>query len=65
MTRLTRSALMRVVAFGPTACVGSKKATNVSTATIGQQLEDLEKAYNRRLLSDAEYDKKRKEILKS
>jgi hypothetical protein len=65
MTRLTLSALMIVVAFATSACIGGKKVTNVSTATIGQQLEDLEKAHGEGLLTDAEYNKKRKEILRS
>ncbi len=43
---------------------GSKQTTNVKTTTTGQELEDLETAYKNGLLSDQEYQKKRKEILK-
>ena len=41
----------------------SKTTNNVSTTTVGAELEALEKAHNEGLLTEKEYDAQRKKIL--
>ena len=63
MKALTIALLCSVLAV--TACGRpSKSTTNVSTATTGQELDDLKAAFDNGALSEDEYEKKRKEILK-
>lgn len=47
------------------ACVrgGSKSETVVSTTTTGQELTDLQKAFDDGVISEEEYNKKKAEIL--
>ena len=57
-----------VVALAATsACVPrrSKQTTNVSTVSTGQQLTDLKAALDAGAISQEEFDKKQKEILKN
>lgn len=54
------------LALGPlvlTAC-GSSANTQVSTTSTGQELIDLQDAYDRGLITEKEYQKKRQQILK-
>lgn len=44
-------------------CGGSQKVENKST-TVGQELQDLETARNKGLLTEDEYQKQRQEVLK-
>lgn len=45
---------------------GGAKSQNINTATtMGQELEDLDKAHEKGLISDKEYKSARKDILKS
>jgi hypothetical protein len=48
------------------ACVGRKavQSTSVSTTTTGQELTDLQSALDNGLITQQEFDKKRKAILK-
>ena len=48
-----------------TACGGSKTTNNVQTTTVGQELEALEVAYAKGLMTEKEYETQRKRILKS
>ncbi len=46
------------------ACSGkSVKVENNNTATMGQELQDLDKAYQDGIITKAEYDKSKKRIL--
>jgi hypothetical protein len=54
------SALLLLTACGG----GSETKTEVITATTGQQLTDLKEAYDAGALSEKEYEKERKKILK-
>ena len=65
MTRGIIGTVLIVAMFGLTACGRSaKQTTNVSATTTGQELNDLKKALDSGLISQAEYDKKRKALLK-
>jgi hypothetical protein len=44
-------------------CVSSSKVQN-SNVSLGQQLEDLRKAHENGTISDKEYDRLRKDIMK-
>lgn len=59
-----------VIALAIVACLGladcgsrSKTTTTVSTTTVGQELADLQAAYESGAMSTEEYEKKRKQIL--
>ena len=43
---------------------GAKVQSSVTTTTMGQELQDLEESYKKGLLTEAEYKKARKAILK-
>ncbi len=43
---------------------GAKVNSTVTTTTMGQELQDLETTYNKGLLTEEEYKKARKAILK-
>lgn len=43
---------------------GSRVQSNISTTTEGQQLIDLKKAYDEGAISETEYERKKKQILK-
>lgn len=48
-----------------TACGShSKTETNVKSTTTGQELTDLQTAFDSGIISEDEYEKKKKEILK-
>lgn len=65
MTIKTITVLLLCSALTVTACGRSaKNTTNVSTSTTGQELTDLKTAYEAGAMSEAEYEKKRKQILK-
>ena len=58
--------ILLVALTGMSACGSgrSKQTTTVTTTTTGQQLTDLKAALDAGAISQAEYDKKRKKILK-
>lgn len=66
MKRLLIATVTLTVVLGLTSCGhrGGKQTTNVSTTTTGQQLIDLQSALDDGAITQKEYDKKRKEILK-
>ncbi len=43
---------------------GSKSSVQASTTTTGQELLDLKKSYDAGIITEKEYDKKKKQILK-
>lgn len=58
-------ALMLGMSVTVTGCGRSAKATtNVSTVSAGQQLTDLQKAYESGAITEKEYNKKREQILR-
>ena len=63
-TRIRLFALMLLVTFSLTGCGGGGAKVETRTTTTGQELLDLDKAYKEGLLSEKEYDKKKKEIMK-
>ncbi len=67
MKRMGITALLLVSIAGVSACVPgrAKQTTTVQTTTAGQQLTDLKKALDEGAITQAEYDKKRKDILKN
>ena len=63
---------MLMLAIGPMAGCGSKKAdpttsqtTQVKTTTKGQELQDLEAAHSKGIIDDVEYEKQKKMILEA
>lgn len=61
---------VNVMILGGCCCPGSggsattKTETTINTTTTGQQLIDLQKAYESGALSEKEYNRQREEILK-
>ena len=56
--------LMLLMTFSLTGCGGGGAKVETRTTTTGQELLDLDKAYKEGLLTEKEYDKKKKEIMK-
>lgn len=54
---------MAALSCSMVSCIGSTKVETRST-TIGQELEDLDDARNKGLITEDEYAKKRQEIMK-
>lgn len=44
---------------------GSNAKVEARTTTVGQELQDLDEARNKGLITESEYQQKRKEIMKS
>ena len=63
-TRTRLFMLILLVAFGLTGCGGGGAKLDARTTTTGQELLDLDKAYKEGLITEKEYDKKKKEIMK-
>lgn len=67
MKRLLINSLCIVALLGVSACGSGrvKTTTNIETATTGQQLIDLKKALDSGVITEKDYEKKHKEILKN
>ncbi len=62
--RLIVLALFGVLALGVGSCGGGAEVqSSISTATVGQQLLDLKKAYDSGAITKQEYEQQRKKIL--
>ena len=62
--RLALLAMCGVLMCGAVACGGGAEVqSKVSTATVGQQLLDLKKAYDSGAVTKQEYEQQRKKIL--
>ena len=59
--------ILLTVGVGVTGCSGggAKLQNKTTTTTMGQQLIDLDKAYKQGIITEKEYNKARKEILKN
>jgi len=66
MKQLIRLTLLAAVLASPVAFSGcsSSKTTNSTSATVGQQLIDLDKAYKEGVITKEQYDKMKKEIIR-
>jgi hypothetical protein len=64
--RLIAGVLMGAAMLGVTAAGGCGSTSKVesNSATVGQELQDLDTARNKGLLTEDEYNKQREEILK-
>ncbi|MDU9003374.1 SHOCT domain-containing protein [Sedimentitalea todarodis] len=56
--------ILSLVAVSACGGGGARNTTHMTTATTGQELTDLKAALDAGAISQAEYEKKRKEILK-
>jgi len=59
--------ILAVGAWLPGCCGGSSKTVvtpQTHTTTLGQELQDLEAAHNKGAISDADYEKAKKNLLK-
>ena len=66
MNTLLRIALLSLVLVAPaalTGCSSSKTTTNTS-ATVGQQLIDLDRAYKDGVITKDQYEKMKKELIR-
>ena len=63
-TRIRMFALMLLVTFSLTGCGGGGATMEATTTTTGQELLDLDKAYKAGLMTEKEYNNKKKEIMK-
>lgn len=59
--------LLLTFSLGLTACGGGGATTEVSTSTqtLGQELIDLQKAYEAGVMTESEYNKTRERLIKS
>ncbi|MCP3665034.1 MAG: hypothetical protein GY696_21480 [Gammaproteobacteria bacterium] len=66
-TKIYIASLLIVSAFTLTACGGGDSTTtsNTVTTTLGQELEDLDAAHKKGILSDSEYEKAKESLIKS
>ena len=63
-TRIRLFMLMLFVTFSLTGCGGGGATMEARPTPTGQELLDLDKAYKEGLLTEKEYEKKKKEIMK-
>ena len=63
-TRIRMFAFMLLVTFSLTGCGGGGATMEATTTTTGQELLDLDKAYKAGLMTEKEYNNKKKEIMK-
>ena len=63
-TRIRLFMLMLLITFSLTGCGGGGAKVDARTTTTGQELIDLDKAYKEGLLTEKQYESKKKEILK-
>lgn len=61
---LFAATLATLLSLGGCGGGGAKVESQITTTTMGQELQDLEESYKKGLLSDSEYKKARKAILK-
>ncbi|SFT67195.1 SHOCT domain-containing protein [Sedimentitalea nanhaiensis] len=66
MKRIAIGSLLILSLIAVSACSGggAKTTNTISTATTGQELTDLKAALDAGAITESEYEKKRKEILK-
>ena len=65
MTQLRLIALATILLATLSACGGggAKVSTQTTTTTVGQELQDLDEAYAKGLISEGEYNKQREKVL--
>ncbi len=56
--------IMLLMTFSLTGCGGGGATMEARTTTTGQELLDLDKAYKEGLITEKDYAKKKKEIMK-
>jgi hypothetical protein len=61
---LFAASLATLLAVGGCGGGGAKVNSQITTTTMGQELQDLEESYKKGLLSESEYTRARKAILK-
>ena len=61
---LPLTSLALISAIGLAGCGGGDSTVQASSTTMGQELMDLDESRQKGLISDKEYDKAKKEILK-
>jgi uncharacterized membrane protein len=66
LKKLTLIGLLGVTTVALSACGGGRTSNEntMKTTTVGQELTDLQAAYDNGIITEKEYEKKKKEILK-
>ncbi len=67
MSRRRNAALLSVcllAAIGIAGCSGGSAKVEANTVSVGQELQDLDAARNKGLITEQEYQDKRKDIMK-
>lgn len=62
--RVVAVVLVLMVGISFIGCGGGKTSVKQSSTTIGQELIDLEKAYNDKIITKKQYEEQKKKILK-
>jgi hypothetical protein len=57
--------LVFTISLASVGCGGGGASVQQNTTTLGQQLQDLHSAYEAGIITEKEYEKKRKEMLKN
>ncbi|MBW2274310.1 MAG: SHOCT domain-containing protein [Deltaproteobacteria bacterium] len=57
--------LLFALSFGSVGCGGGGATVKQNSTTLGQQLEDLHSAYEQGIITEKQYEKKKKELLKN
>ena len=66
VARLAAIVVLLVFSVGFAGCGGGgeKMKSSLTTTSLGQELSDLEKAYSQGIITDKEYDKAKKGLVK-
>ena len=57
--------LVFAISFGSVGCGGGGATLSQNTTTLGQQLQDLHAAYEQGIITEKQYEKKKKELMKN
>ena len=57
--------LVFAISFASVGCGGGGANVSQNTTTLGQQLEDLHAAYEKGIITEKQYERKKKELLKN
>lgn len=65
MTLALALPLIFAISFASVGCGGGGASLTQNSTTLGQQLQDLDAAYEKGIITEKQYNKKKKEMLKN